>query len=102
MRYLKENFLLSNKTAERLFHEVAAQQPIFDYHTHLSPKDVAENAGFGDLADIWLSGDHYKWRAMRAAGIPEELVTGKDSDPKERFLAWARTVPHTIRNPLHH
>ena len=102
MSYLNENFLLSNKTAQRLFHEIATHQPIFDYHTHLSPQDVAENAGFGDLADIWLSGDHYKWRAMRAAGIPEELVTGKDSDPKERFLAWARTVPQTIRNPLHH
>jgi glucuronate isomerase len=102
MSYLNENFLLSNETAERLFHEVAAHQPIFDYHTHLSPQAVAENAGFGNLADIWLSGDHYKWRAMRAAGIPEELVTGTDSDPKERFLAWARTVPQTIRNPVHH
>ncbi|MEN8661115.1 MAG: glucuronate isomerase [Lentimonas sp.] len=102
MSYLNEDFLLSNKTAQRLYHDVAAHQPIFDYHTHLSPQAIAENAGFGNLADIWLEGDHYKWRAMRAAGVPEELVTNLDADPKERFMAWARTIPQAVRNPLHH
>jgi len=102
MSYLHENFLLPNKVAERLYHEVAADQPIMDYHCHLDPAEVAGNVGFSNLAEMWLGGDHYKWRAMRAAGEPEELVTGKDTDPKEKFDAWARTIPQTVRNPLHH
>ncbi|WP_269522862.1 glucuronate isomerase [Coraliomargarita parva] len=102
MSYLHENFLLPNKTAQRLFHEVAKDQPIMDYHCHLSPEAIANNARFPDLAEVWLGGDHYKWRAMRASGEPETLVTGKDSSPKEKFDAWARTVPQTVRNPLHH
>jgi glucuronate isomerase len=100
--YLHDDFLLSTGTARRLFHEVAAGQPIIDYHCHLPAEEVAGDARFGNLADIWLGGDHYKWRAMRAAGVPEEIITGKDADPKERFLAWARTLPQAIRNPLHH
>jgi glucuronate isomerase len=99
--YLHENFLLPNKTAQRLYHEIAANQPIMDYHCHLSPEAVAGNARFPDLAEIWLGGDHYKWRAMRAAGEPEELITGSAS-PKEKFDAWARTMPKSVRNPLHH
>lgn len=102
MSYLHENFLLPNKTAQRLFHEVAASQPIIDYHCHLPPEAVAGNARFTNLAEIWLGGDHYKWRAMRAAGEPEFLITGKESSPKEKFDAWARTMPQTVRNPLHH
>jgi len=102
MTYLNEDFLLPNKTAQRLFHEVAASQPIMDYHCHLNPAEVAGNARFSNLADMWLGGDHYKWRALRAAGEPEALITGKDSSPKEKFDAWARTVPQTVRNPLHH
>ena len=101
MSYLHENFLLPNKTAQRLYHEVAANQPIMDYHCHLPPEAVAGNDRFPDLAEIWLGGDHYKWRAMRAAGEPEELISGNAS-PKEKFDAWARTVPQTVRNPLHH
>lgn len=101
MSYLHENFLLPNKTAQRLFHDVAAKQPILDYHCHLPPEAVTGNARFPDLAEIWLGGDHYKWRAMRAAGEPEELVTGSAA-PKEKFDAWARTMPQTVRNPLHH
>jgi len=101
MNYLHENFLLPNKTAQRLFHEVAANQPIMDYHCHLPPEAIANNARFPDLAEIWLGGDHYKWRAMRAAGEPEELITGSAA-PKEKFDGWARTVPQTVRNPLHH
>ena len=102
MSYLNDNFLLSNKTAQRLFHEVAAHQPIIDYHCHLNPEELAGNVGFSDISDMWLGGDHYKWRAMRAAGEPEELITGKNTSPKAKFDAWARTVPQTVRNPLHH
>jgi glucuronate isomerase len=101
MSYLHSDFLLSGKTAQRLFHEVAAVQPIIDYHCHLNPQEVAGDVSFGNITEIWLGGDHYKWRAMRAAGEPEELITG-DADPKDKFLAWARTVPQTVRNPLHH
>lgn len=102
MSYLNDNFLLSNETAERLFHEVAANQPIFDYHTHLSPEQIAQNQPFGNIADIWLGEDHYKWRAMRAAGVPEDLITHPNADPRDQFDAWARTVPQLLRNPLHH
>lgn len=102
MSYLHENFLLPNKPAQRLFHEVAAKQPIMDYHCHLIPEQLAGNVGFSNLSDMWLGGDHYKWRTMRAAGEPEALITGKDSSPKEKFDAWARTVPQILRNPLHH
>lgn len=101
MKYLHSNFLLPNDTAQRLFHEVAAKQPIIDYHCHLIPSEVAGDISFESITDIWLSGDHYKWRAMRACGVPEELITG-EADPKEKFLAWAKTVPQTVRNPLHH
>jgi len=99
--FLDRDFLLSNHVAERLYHEHAAAQPILDYHCHLSPKDIAENRRFADLFEIWLEGDHYKWRAMRANGIPEKYITGNAS-PYEKFLAWARTVPYTLRNPLYH
>ncbi len=101
MSYLHNDFLLPNKTAQRLYHEVAAGQPIIDYHCHLPPQEVAGNIRFESITQIWLGGDHYKWRAMRAAGEPEELVSG-EADPKDKFLAWARTVPQTVRNPLHH
>ncbi|MGJ8654331.1 MAG: glucuronate isomerase [Opitutaceae bacterium] len=102
MPYLNDDFLLPNKTAQRLFHNVAASQPIIDYHCHLIPEQLAGNVSFSNLSDMWLGGDHYKWRAMRAAGEPEALITGKNSSPKEKFDAWARTVPQTLRNPLHH
>jgi glucuronate isomerase len=101
MAYLDENFLLQSATARRLFHEVAASQPIIDYHCHLSPAEIASNKRWGDLAEIWLGGDHYKWRLLRANGIAEELITGNAS-PREKFQAWAETVPYTLRNPIHH
>lgn len=101
MAYLDENFLLHSPMARRLFHEVAHAQPIIDYHCHLSPHEIATNHRWADLAEIWLAGDHYKWRLMRANGIPEELITG-DSSPREKFQAWAETVPFTLRNPVHH
>lgn len=101
MAYLDENFLLQSATARRLFHEVAKDQPIIDYHCHLSQREVALNKRWDNLAEIWLGGDHYKWRLMRANGVDEELITG-DASPREKFQAWAETVPMTLRNPIHH
>ena len=101
MPFLDKDFLLSNDIARRLYHDYAQRQPILDYHCHLSPRDIAENRRFDNLFEIWLEGDHYKWRAMRANGIPEKYITG-DASPYEKFMAWARTVPYTLRNPLHH
>ncbi len=99
--FIHDDFLLQTGTARRLYHDYAAPQPILDYHNHLPPRDIAENRQFANLFEIWLEGDHYKWRAMRANGVAESLVTG-DGDPYEKFLAFARTVPHTLRNPLYH
>jgi glucuronate isomerase len=99
--FLSEDFLLSNDTARRLYDQFAAPQPIIDYHCHLVPQDIAENRRFDNLFEIWLKGDHYKWRAMRANGVAERYITG-DAAPYEKFLAWARTVPYTLRNPLYH
>jgi glucuronate isomerase len=101
MSFIHDDFLLSNETARRLYHEYAEEQPILDYHCHLPPADLAGNRQFANLFEIWLEGDHYKWRAMRANGVAEEFCTGK-VDPYQKFLAWARTVPHTLRNPLYH
>jgi Glucuronate isomerase len=99
--FLDDSFLLENKTAERLYHEYAKDQPIVDYHCHLPPDQVADNHKFGTLTQIWLNGDHYKWRAMRSNGVPERYCTGDASD-WEKFEMWARTVPFTLRNPLYH
>ncbi len=99
--FIDDDFLLQSATAKRLYHEFASIQPIIDYHNHLSPKDIAENRRFDNLFDMWVDQDHYKWRAMRANGIPESHCTG-DASAKEKFLAFAKTVPHTLRNPLYH
>jgi glucuronate isomerase len=101
MKFIHENFLLQTRTAARLYHQFAEAEPIFDYHCHLSPRDIAENRQFNNLFEIWLEGDHYKWRAMRANGVAERYCTG-DATPFEKFQAWAATVPHTLRNPLYH
>jgi len=101
MKFIHEDFLLQTRTARRLYHQFAQEQPIFDYHCHLSPRDIAENRQFHNLFEVWLEGDHYKWRAMRANGVTERFVTG-DADPFAKFQAWAATVPHTLRNPLYH
>jgi len=101
MSFIHEDFLLSNQAARRLYHEFAAGEPILDYHCHLPPQDVADNRQFKNLFEIWLEGDHYKWRAMRANGVDERYCTG-DAEPREKFMAWARTVPQTLRNPLYH
>ena len=100
MDFLDDDFLLTTETARRLFHDVAANLPIYDYHCHLSPADIAGNRRFSSLYEIWLEEDHYKWRAMRASGEDEACITG-DADPYDKFLAWARTVPQTLRNPLY-
>lgn len=101
MRFIHDDFLLSSEPARRLYHEYASPQPILDFHCHLSPKTIAENRNFRDFTEISLDGDHYKWRLMRANGVPERLSSG-GADPYDRFLAWARTVPCTLRNPLYH
>jgi glucuronate isomerase len=101
MAFIHEDFLLGNKFARRLYHKFAEAEPIFDYHCHISPKDIAENRQFKNLFEIWLEGDHYKWRAMRSNGVAEKFCTGNAS-PEEKFNAWAATVPHTLRNPLYH
>lgn len=99
--YLDDNFLLENEYARTLYHSHASSMPIIDYHCHLSPKDIAENRQFENLTQIWLYGDHYKWRAMRACGVDERFITGDASD-WEKFEKWAETVPKTLRNPLYH
>ncbi|KIL40821.1 glucuronate isomerase [Gordoniibacillus kamchatkensis] len=102
-RFMDDNFLLKNDTAVKLYHDYAKQMPIIDYHCHLSPQEIYDNIRFPNLTAAWLYGDHYKWRVMRAAGCKEELVTGGESvTDYDRFLAYAKTVPQTIGNPLYH
>ena len=91
MPFIHDDFLLGTKTARRLYHQFAESEPIFDYHCHLSPKDIAQNRRFNNLFEIWLEGDHYKWRAMRSNGVPETYCTGM-ATPQEKFKAWAATV----------
>ncbi|WP_088102805.1 glucuronate isomerase [Halalkalibacter urbisdiaboli] len=98
---IHEDFVLNSEAAKILYHEYAKDMPIFDYHCHLSPKEIAENRAFKNISEIWLHGDHYKWRAMRTLGIDESLITG-DADDKTKFQQWAKVVPHTIGNPLYH
>ncbi len=99
--FIHENFLLENKYAEELYHKYSKNQPIIDYHNHLSPKLIAEDNVFKNITDVWINGDHYKWRAMRTLGVNEKFITGDASD-KEKFLQWGKTVPYTLRNPLYH
>lgn len=101
-QFLDKDFLLQTETATQLYHEHAAQQPIIDYHCHLSPEMVANDHRFRSLTDIWLTGDHYKWRAMRTNGIDERFITGKETSDYDKFEKWAETVPYTMRNPLYH
>jgi len=99
--FLDENFLLNSKTAEVLYHNYSKQLPIIDYHNHLIPEQIANDIKFENISQVWLHGDHYKWRAMRANGVNERYITGDASD-EEKFMKWAETVPYTLRNPLHH
>lgn len=100
-KFMDENFLLSNNTAIELYNDYAKDMPIIDYHCHLNPKEIFENKKFKNITEAWLYGDHYKWRAMRSNGIDEKFITGSASD-YEKFMAWARTMPMTIGNPLYH
>jgi len=100
-QFLDDNFLLTNRTAERLYHEYAKEMPIIDYHNHLIPEQIANDVSFENLTQVWLYGDHYKWRAMRTNGVNEDYITGGKSD-FEKFEKWAETVPYTMRNPLYH
>ena len=100
--FMDENFLLQTETAQKLYHEHAAKMPIIDYHCHLIPQMVADDYQFKSLTEIWLGGDHYKWRAMRTNGVDERFCTGKDTTDWEKFEKWAETVPYTFRNPLYH
>ncbi len=100
-KFMDENFLLKTETAQKLYHEHAAKMPILDYHCHINPKDIADDRMFKTMTEIWLYGDHYKWRAMRTNGVDERFCTGNASD-REKFQKWAETVPHTLRNPLYH
>ena len=99
--FLNENFLLQNSVAEQLYHNHAKDLPIIDYHNHLSPDEISSDKIFSSITEVWLKGDHYKWRAMRANGVDEKYITGSTND-KEKFMKWAETVPYTMRNPLYH
>ncbi|ADU28832.1 glucuronate isomerase [Evansella cellulosilytica] len=98
--FITENYLLTSESAKILYHDYAKKMPIYDYHCHLSPKEIAENKTFRNMTEIWLDGDHYKWRVMRALGVEEKYITGNASD-YEKFRAWAKTVPQIIGNPLY-
>ena len=102
MGYIKENFLLTNKTAEKLYFSYAKDMPIFDYHCHLPERQILENKPFNDVFEIWLAGDHYKWRLMRNFGVNEEYITGKSTSNKEKFLTYCRVLGTAFGNPLYH
>ncbi len=100
--FMDENFLLQTETAQKLYHEHAKKMPIIDYHCHLVPQMVADDYRFRSITELWLGGDHYKWRAMRSNGVDERYCTGTDTTDWEKFEKWAETVPYTMRNPLYH
>ncbi len=102
MAFLDQDFLLGSPTAKHLFHQVAVDQPIIDYHNHLVPGEILGDRKWNNLTEVWLDGDHYKWRALRANGVKEDLITNRSADPYDRFFAWASTMPMLVRNPLYH
>ena len=101
MAFLDENFLLKTPAARILYHDYAADMPILDYHCHLSPKEIYENRSFSNIAQVWLGGDHYKWRLLRAGGVEEKYITGDASD-REKFQKYAEVLSRAIGNPLYH
>lgn len=101
MGFINDKFMIENQTGQKLYQEVARNLPIIDYHCHLEAKDIYNNKNFNSITELWLSGDHYKWRAMRANGIPEDKITGNASD-EEKFQAWAETIEAAFGNPLYH
>ena len=100
-QFMDKDFLLNSNTASKLFHEYAENAPIIDYHCHISPKEIAENRHFNNITEVWLGGDHYKWRFMRSCGIEEKYITGNASD-EEKFFKWAECLGKAIGNPLYH
>ncbi|HEX42564.1 MAG TPA: glucuronate isomerase, partial [Phycisphaerales bacterium] len=98
---ITDDFLLAGRTARTLYHEHAAKMPIYDYHCHLPADQIAQDRRFHNLTQLWLEGDHYKWRAMRTHGIDEHYITGK-ADDRQKFRQWAATVPYCLGNPLYH
>ncbi len=100
-KFMDEDFLLNSETAVRLYHDYAEKLPIIDYHCHINPMEIYEDRRFENITEVWLGGDHYKWRLMRANGVQEHYITG-DADPKEKFRQWARTLPKAIGNPIYH
>ncbi|MBE6978466.1 MAG: glucuronate isomerase [Ruminococcaceae bacterium] len=101
MPFMDADFLLKNETAKKLYHGHAAQMPIIDYHCHINPQEIYEDKRYATITEVWLGGDHYKWRAMRSCGVPERYITG-DATPAEKFQKWAETIPNLIGNPLYH
>ena len=99
--FITDSFLLQSDIAQTLYHEFAKPMPIIDYHCHLPPDEIAQNKEFRSLTEVWLKGDHYKWRAMRTLGVHERYITG-DADDREKFRKWSESVPYTLRNPLYH
>ncbi|MCD7778182.1 MAG: glucuronate isomerase [Clostridiales bacterium] len=102
MGIIDENFLLKTETAKKLFNDYAKAEPIFDFHCHLNPQEIYENKTYKSITEVWLGGDHYKWRAMRSCGVPEEYITGKETSDFEKFEKWAETIQYAIGNPLYH
>ncbi|MBW7460605.1 glucuronate isomerase, partial [Paenibacillus sepulcri] len=99
--FIHEDWLLQSKSAKTLYHDYAKDMPIYDFHSHLSPNEIAVNKKYRNMAEIWLGGDHYKWRALRWLGVEERLITG-DAPDEDKFMVWARSVPDTVGNPLYH
>lgn len=102
VKFMDENFLLTNDTAVKLFHDYAKDMPILDYHCHIIPQEIAENRMFDNISQVWLGGDHYKWRIMRANGVAEEKITGANADDREKFNLWSNTLEKALGNPLFH
>ena len=100
-QFLDKDFLLSSDMAKELYHDFAEHMPILDYHCHINPQEIYEDRRFDNITQVWLGGDHYKWRQMRSNGVDEKYVTG-DSTDREKFQAWAETMPKLIGNPLYH
>lgn len=101
-QFMDKDFLLNTETAKHLFFDIAKDLPIYDYHCHLNPKDIYDDVQFENITELWLGGDHYKWRQMRICGIDESLITGKDTSPRDKFRAFASIMPYIIGNPLYH
>ena len=98
-QFMDKDFLLSTDTAKTLFHDFAEKMPVLDYHCHINPQEIAENRKFNNITQVWLGGDHYKWRVMRSCGVEERYITG-DAPDREKFQKWAETLPKAIGNPL--